>query len=187
MNALTTIPSFLPSLPDPPFPLWLTDLHTNIWKRGDLKLRLFRKVKVTQVHYDALQDNLKRKYLDHDLAQYDGRSHQVLCDKLDILKPTTWKGAFSPQHIDNNEHRVDDGDDPEAINSLFPSTFSFLDLSTLELKEKSDCFPYVLLLREEYNYILNLIKNSAQDSTGSVIVSGQPGMGKVLVSLSCRT
>ena len=104
MNALTTILSFLPSLPDLPFPLWLTDLHTNIWKRGDLKPRLFRKVKVTRAHYDALQDNLKWKYLDRDLARYDGRSHQVLRDKLDILKPTTRKGAFSPQHIDNNEH-----------------------------------------------------------------------------------
>ena len=111
MNVLTTIPlisyscyPFSHFLPDPLPPFWLTELHTNIWKRGDLKPRLFRKVKVTRAHYDALQDNLKRKYPDRDLAGYDGERHNVLCDKLDILKSITTTEGFSPQHTDNNEH-----------------------------------------------------------------------------------
>ena len=143
-------------------------------------------MKVTRAHYDALQDNLKWKYPDRDLTWYDGRHHNVLRDKLDILKLITTTEGFSPQHTDNNEHRVDDGDDPKAVNSLFPSTFSFLDLSTLKLQQQLNHFPYVLLIQEEYNHISNLIKNSVQGGIGSVMVSGQLGTGEVFVSLSCR-
>ena len=44
--------------------------------------------------------------------------------------------------------------------------------------------PSPLLLREEYDYISELVKSRPQNSGGSVIVSGQPGTGQFLVSLS---
>jgi hypothetical protein len=80
-----------------------------------------------------------------------------------------------------------DGDDPEAINSLFPSTISFLDLSSILHEDKHetlDRFPVLLFLRKEYDHISKLIDFNVQDSSGSVIVNGQPGTGEVLVSLS---
>ncbi len=88
-----------------------------------------------------------------------------------------------------------DVDEPEASNdggsttdTIFPSTFRFLDLSTLGLKARvSQRFlPLPLLLRPEYDYITRLIKKEPVNGQGSVIVSGQPGTGEVLVSLSHR-
>jgi hypothetical protein len=131
------------------------------------------------------KDSLNRKYSDRDLEEYDGSSHDVLSDKLDILKPTIPAEALSPRHSDNNEDRVDDGDDLEASNEVnseislfFPFTLSYLDLSTLELKNKSDRFPLPLFLRQEYD-ISEPIRKRPRNSKSSVIVSGQPGMGEV--------
>jgi hypothetical protein len=173
---------------------WLEELHSTIWNREDLKPTLFRKVEVTRVHYDALQDSLNRKYPDRDLAQYDAIGHDVLSDKLDILKPTTPAEALSLRHPDDNEDRVGDDDDLEAsneddseINSFFPFTLSYLDLSTLELKHKSYRFPLAFFLRQEYDHISKLINEHPQNSRGSVIISGQPGTGEVIVSVSHRT
>ena len=194
MNALTTIPPTSCScFSSPPFlsalPPWLSELHSKIWDREDLKPILFRKVRVTQAHYDALQDSLNRKYPNRDLAQYDGEGRHVLSDKLDILNWTTPTEALSPHHTNNNEDRADNDEeikkgDSFEFESLFPFTLSFLDLSTLELKNTSDCFPSPLFIREEYNHISKLIDKYPQDGSGSVIVSGQPGTGEVLVSLS---
>ena len=67
------------------------------------------------------------------------------------------------------------------IKTPFPSTLSFLDLSILELRENvTDRLPSLLLLRQEYDYISELINKQPQDSSCSVIVSGQPGTGELL-------
>ena len=119
--------------------------------------------------------------------EYEG-SH-VPSDKLDILKWTNFPEAFLPRHSDNNEDRMDD-DDMEAGNGdgneIFPSTLRYLDLSTFELKSKSDRFPLPPFRRQEYGHISELIKKSSQNGQGSVMVSGQPGTGEVLVSPSRR-
>ena len=86
-----------------------------------------------------------------------------------------------------------DGDDREArdednfdINSSFSFNLQFLDLSTLDLKEEvPDCLPLPLFIRQEYDDISALIKREPRRNNGSVIVSGQPGTGElVVVSLS---
>jgi hypothetical protein len=167
---------------------WLEELHSRIWSREDLEQTLFRQVEVTRAHYDELQDSLNLKYPDRDSEEYNGDGHYVISDKLDILKRTIPAEASSPRHTDNNEDRVDDDDDMEAsneddfeINSFFPFTLKYLDLSCLELENKSARLPSPLFRREEYDDISNLIKNKSQDGRGSVIVSGQPGTGEVLV------
>ena len=172
---------------------WLKELHSKIWNREDLKPTLFRKVEVTRAHYDALQDRLNRKYPDRDFEHHNDRCYDVLSDKLDILKLTTPAEALSPRHPDNNEDRVDDDDDMEAsneddseINSFFPFNLSYLDLSTLELKNKSHRIPLPLFIRHEYDHISKLINKRPRNGTGSVIISGQPGTGEVIVSLSHR-
>ena len=156
---------------------WLKELHSKIWNRGNLKPELFRTVEVTRVDYDKLQHDLDQKISGRNLPGYDGSCNDVLSYKLDVLKRAT---PTNPQRANND---VDDGDDPEAIDSLFPSTLNYLDLSTV-LKKKSGRFPLAIFIREEYNIITNLIKERPQDNKGSVIVSGQPGTGRVLVSLS---
>jgi len=170
---------------------WLEEVRSKIWNKKELEPELFRKVKVTQAHYTELQRRLKEQHSDRDLPEYDGGKHNVQSVKLDFLRSIT---PLSSQHPDNNEDRVDDGDDPETsnedgsdINSFFPSTLSFLDLSTLGLKPNvRDRLPLPLFLRQEYDHISALIKKGPRNTNGSVIVSGQPGTGEVLVSLSYR-
>ena len=67
---------------------------------------------------------------------------------------------MSPQHPGDSNDQVDDDDlkasnkDDFEIQSLFPSTLHYLDLSVLELKEKvTDHLPLPLLLHKEYDYL----------------------------------
>ncbi len=195
----------------PPELPWLKELHSRIWNCED-RLPLFRKVVVTQAHYDELQRSLNEKFLRRGLASYDGSKHAgILTAKLEFLTSTNQIESLSSRHPDNNMDQVDDNDDPEATNegddleaanedddpeatneddckidSFFPFTLNYLDLSTLELKHESDCFPSPLFVRQEYDHISKLINKRPRDGKGSVIITGQPGTGEVLVSLSCR-
>ena len=161
---------------------WLKEVHSKIWNRGDPKQNLFRKVKITRVHYDELQVTLDRKYPDRNDPQYDGGSHKVLSDKLEHLDLIAGGHVFPPRHSDNNKDRVDDSE----IDSFFPFTLTYLDFSILKLKTRSERCPLPLFIRQEYNHLSKLIDENPPDGSGSVIVSGQPGTGKVLVSLSRR-
>jgi hypothetical protein len=140
---------------------------------------------VTQADFAALQKRLKELHSDRDSPDYDGTKYDVLSVKLDFLRSLPSVEALSPRH-------ADDSDDPEASNeddleSPFPFTLRFLNLSTLALKnEVTDRLPLSLLRRQEYEHISELIKNKSQNSGGSVILSGQPGTGEFLVSLSHR-
>jgi hypothetical protein len=169
---------------------WLEELHLKIWNRKDRRPQLFRTVEVTQAHYTALQERLKELHSDRDSPDYDGSKPDVLNVKLDFLR--SLPPADDRIEDDYDSEASNEVDGPEASNevdpeSLFPSIFSFLDLSTLELKEVvPKRFPSPLLLRREYKVISELIKEKPQNDGGSVIVSGQPGMGEFLVSLFHR-
>ena len=156
--------------------LWLTDMYERIWNNPAAKSILLREVEVTRAHYHALQNNLNKKYPGRDSETYDGLGHDVLSDKLRILA--------APVH--NNLDRVDDADnsDDDEINSLFPFTLKYLDLSTLQLENESNRFPPIIFLREDYYHISELIKKRPLNGLGSVVLSGQHGTGEVLVSLS---
>jgi hypothetical protein len=157
---------------------WLEELRSNLWNKKDLKKQLFREVVVTKAHYDELENRLKAQHPDRDLPGYDGGQHDVRSIKLDVLRLDF---PALPQHPDNNEDQVDDdleagNEDVSDVNSLFPFTLNFLDLSTLKLKDMPQRLPYPLYVRKEYEAISALI----EDWTGSVLVSGQPGTGEVL-------
>jgi hypothetical protein len=162
-----------PQLADLP---WLKELHSEIWNRKERKPTLFRRVEVTQAHYAALQERLKELHSDRGSPGYDGNKPDVLNVKLNFLR------LLPP--ADDRMEASSEGD-PE-IKPLFPSILSFLDLSTLELKEEMpDRLPLPVLLRQEYKDISKLIEEShPQNGGGSVIISGQPGMGGFLASLS---
>jgi hypothetical protein len=76
-------------------------------------------------------------------------------------------------------------EDEVVLQSLFPYNLEFFDLSALALKVV-ERLPLPLLLRKEYKIISKLIENEPEGSRGSVLVSGQPGTGEFLVSLSHR-
>ena len=168
---------------------WLKELHEKIWNQKGRRPEIFRKVKVTQADYVALQKQLDS---DRDSPDYNGTESDVSSVKLNFLLSLAPAEASSQQHPDDSNDRVDDDDDDDASNeddvvlkSLFPYILDFLDLSTLGLKEAVPTrFPLPLLLREEYKEISQLIKDEPQNSGGSVLVSGQPGIGEFLVSLS---
>ena len=168
---------------------WLKEVQSKIWKNERLAPELFQTVEVTKAHYTELQRRLKEQHPGRDLPEYDGRGHNVRDVKLDFLRSIT---SSSPQHFDNNENRVGHDGHPEAsnedvfeINTYFPFTLRFLDLSTLNLKEQvPDRLPLPLFLRQDYDDISALIKKEPRSKQGSVMVSGQPGTGQVLVSLS---
>jgi hypothetical protein len=163
---------------------WLEELYSKIWNRGDLKPTLFREVEVTRAYYDALQNRLNQKYPDRGTKEYDGRTHDVLNDKLDILKRTTLAEAENHKDRVDDDHGLEASDEDDfEINSCFPFTLRYLDLSILGLENESDRFPLVLFRRQEYDHISNLIWKDPFGLT-VVIVSGQPGTGEVLVSLS---
>ncbi|KAH9997437.1 hypothetical protein BJV74DRAFT_883436 [Russula compacta] len=175
-----------PDLRDLP---WLKEVHSKIWNREDFKPQLFRR-ELTYAHYLDLQNRLKLQHSDRDSPDYNASKHNVLSDKLDFLRSIHPADALSPRHPDNNDDRVGDDDDDDhnsgtsneddrEIKSLFPFTFSFLDLSVLELENKvTSSLPSLLLLRQEYDYISELIDERPRNNGGSVIVSGQPGTGK---------
>jgi hypothetical protein len=99
----------------------------------------------------------------------------------DDLEPSNESDAeFDYDHLEASN---EDGD----INSLFPFTLRFLDLSLLDLKKRvTTRLPLPLFIRQEYDDISALIKEQPRCMQGSVVVSGQPGTGELLVSVSHR-
>jgi len=138
------------------------------------------------------------KYSGRDSAQYDG-TERGLKTKLELLELISQAEDVFPRDPDD-VGQVDDDDDmdaddnPEAIDedhskidSLRPFTCSYLDLSSLDLKHRSNRFPCPLFLyRRDYDDISRLINKRHRSGHGSVIVSGQPGTGEVFVSSSRR-
>jgi hypothetical protein len=159
-------------------------------------------VKVTRAHYDELEKRLNEQHPYRNLPDYNGAKNDVQSIKLDVLRST-----FPEQlrHPDSNEDRVHDDDDPEAIDEggsemhvddpeaidedgspikTIPSfTLNFLDLSSLNLKEEPPKgLPLTIFLRREYDHISALIEKRPRNGQGSVVVSGPPGTGELLVS-----
>ena len=144
-------------------------------------------MKVTRAHFTKLQERLDVQLPDRNEPGYDGKDHDVRSVKLDVL--------ITPQHPDNIDPEASnaemDVDGPEAsdkdrygINSPFPFTLKFLDLTSLDLKGVVSRMPSPLFIRQEYDDLTALIEHELQND--SVVISGQPGMGEVLVSLSHR-
>ena len=179
-------PLNVPHLPDYP---WLEEVRSKIWKKKEeLEQYLFREVEVTQAHFTQLEERLNGQIPDRHEPEYDGKENDVRSVKLDVL--------ISPRYLDNNELEVNDEDafemdvdSPEASDEdgpLFPFTLKFLDLTTLGLKNMPPCMPSPLFVRREYDTISTMIEHVPQYKNYTVVVSGQPGTGEVLVCLSRR-
>ena len=133
-------------------------------------------MKVTQAHFDELQERLNAQHPDRRSPEYDG-DYDVLRVKLDVLQSVQKEEDGSKMDVDGPE-----ASDGNGHTKTFPFTLRFLDLSTLNLKNVPARIPLLLYLRQEYDNITALIGQKHD----SVIVSGQPGTGEVIFSLSHR-
>jgi len=172
------------------------EVHSKIWDRPDLSSQLYHKVEVTVAHYDALQERLRKVHPDRDSSNYIASTNNVLPIKLEILQPYQPAPASAPSPFVQRAHsgnenilvkndedlEESDGNDTE-FNSYLPATLKFLDLSSLRLQNQPHRLPLPLFLREEYSLISRLLETRPKNSSGCVIVSGQPGTGEVHVFL----
>jgi hypothetical protein len=160
---------------DGPQTSWLQDLYSKLWRRADLGQQIFRKVTVTENLYEEMERRLNAQHPDRHNREYDGGRNDVWSIKLDVLRE-----AFPDNNVDQAHDGDDLNEDGSETDSLFPFTFSFLDLSTLGLNFIPEHIPSPLFIRREYDYISGLIGKRLPGNQGSVIVSGQPGTGEVL-------
>ena len=144
-------------------------------------------MQVTRAHFTKLQERLVDRHLDRDSPGYNGKVHDVRSVKLGVLVPPRYPDIIDPEASDAEM----DVDSPEAsdkdrygIESPFPFTLKFLDLTPLGLRNVSSRMPSPLFVRQEYDDITALIEYGSENDP--VVVSGQPGTGEVLVSLSHR-
>ena len=150
-------------------------------------MELFHEVTITAAHYIELQKRLSELNPGRDLLEYQAEHVQAL--KLDVLR--SFNASFhpiSPNHVDdeddngrNDEDREHSSGLDDDLLQLFPTTIRYLDLSSLKLEKRPQRIPLLLLIRQEYGLISNLLDELPKDSAGSAIISGQPGIGKVLV------
>jgi len=158
------------------------ELHSRLWDRQDLRTTLFRKVEVTARHYHALQKRLEELYPDRHSPDYVS-ADDILTVKLEFLQSITYPSSSKqPPQSDNElgetEDDKDSGENDVELHSFLPATIRFLDLSSLELENPPPRLPLPLLLRQDYDVISGLIEQRPKNSSGSVVVSGQPGTGK---------
>ena len=131
--------------------------------------------------------------LDDDLEAISGDDGLEASSDDDSQEASSDDNGLKASNDDDGQEPSNDDDGPEPsneddseINSSFPFTLRYLDLSSLELESAQDRFPLPLYRREEYRHIPWLIGASPNSGVGSIIVNGQPGTGEVLVSLSHR-
>ena len=165
---------------------WLMELHSKLWDRQDLRPSLFREVEITVELYHTLLERLTEIHPDRDTPNYDARASKVLSAKLQCLQPFTSPSLGEQPPRSDNELVETKGDKDSGesdvvdaeLNSFLPTTIRFLDLSSLELKYPPPRLPLPLFLRRDYDVVSRMIEEGPKTSTGSVVVSGQPGTGE---------
>jgi hypothetical protein len=168
--------------------LWLMELHSKLWGRKDLSPSLFRKAHLTVERFHALQKGLTELHKDRDSVTYIAAD--VLPFKLQFLQscdPTTSLPlSGQPSHGEsvgtNTEEEDGQGNDIGAeLDFFLPKTVEYLDLSSLQLLNSTPRLPLPLFYRHEYKVISDLIEKQPINSSGCVIISGQPGTGEIYV------
>ena len=159
---------------------WLTELHSKIWDQKNRRQELFTTVEITTAHYKELEKRLTKLHPNRHSETYEAQD--VLSVKLEVLrsfKPPSNGGATHAIHAthpdieaEGESNEVDD-----ELDSLFPFTVEFLDLSSLKLRPRLLRMPQPFLVRQEYKFLTKRLPNR------SVILSGQPGTGGMRVFL----
>ena len=160
---------------------WLLELHSKIWGRENL--RLFCETDITVARYKKLQKYLMESQPGRTSKAYTAGDVQSI--KLDILRinsPSPVPPGRNDDETVGKEQTEDGeyGDLDDELCSYFPATIKYLDLSSLDLVHKPRRLPLLLLIRQDYTVISELLDNLSNSNKGSAIVSGQPGIGDFL-------
>ena len=114
--------------------------------------------------------------------------------KLEFLRSIpTHVASAAPLDSGNEQFEVsgrEDDEDPEdpydpddELRACFPSIVKYLDLSSLQLRYTSPRIPLPLFIRPEYEVFSALLDANEPSSENSAIISGQPGIGEMVVLL----
>jgi len=60
---------------------------------------------------------------------------------------------------------------------MFPCEMKYMDLFILKMKSGMPRVPSVVLIRDEWNTVTNIIEDRPKGLGGSILVTGQPGIG----------
>jgi hypothetical protein len=166
----------------------LFELHSKIWDHKDLGQNLFYKLQITAAHYVELQKRLTSLYPNRTSEDY--QNYDVLSTKLNILRSF----VTPPEDLTDNAHPDSDdeenGKDEEnnygmddELRAFFPTTITYMDLSSLELQYPTLRIPNPLLIRQEYHIITRMLNEQPEGYAGSTVLSGQPGIGETTLVL----
>jgi hypothetical protein len=169
---------------------WLVELHSKLWNKKHLQQELFQTIEITAAHYKELQERLSKQFPNRHSPNYRPVGG-VLSVKLDVLRnfkvPHPALGHVAhPTDSDDEKNEDENNDIDDELHSFFPATIKFLDLSSLRLRISPLRMPLPLLVRDEYNFLSDMLDKLPRDGSGSAIVSGQPGTGKISSFFLCR-
>jgi hypothetical protein len=122
-----------------------------------------------------LQARLDEKHPTRHSESY--KAQDVLSIKLDLLLKFT--PSSPPPVIDWDDNDADYDDIDIELQNILPEKIAFLDLSSLDLKNRVD-ISFPLLIRKEYGVISTLIDKGINDVASSCILTGQSSVGKAI-------
>ncbi|KAF5379025.1 hypothetical protein D9615_006070 [Tricholomella constricta] len=185
-------------------PAWLVELHEKLWGKKELEEQIIRTVHLDVTDYLVLKSQLDGLNPTRGSNEYS--REDVLRVKMDFLrsKPNLTSSAFQQQtgqrnpipttssgspHIlaedadvedpvDFPEITVDD-DEQQVLWTIFPEQIRYMDLSALNLKKTwGRGLPLAMFIRSEWETMLDYISQRRRGIEGSVLLTGQPGIGK---------
>ena len=175
-----TCPVLMAALPTTiPVDLFIQDFHDKLYGKGEAFLHsLMKKVTFTASAFDDLQRSLDELKPTRHKEAYDATSNGMglKYSILDALYNETASGR--PPHL-----IVEDGDSPrtEDMDVPLPATFTVLDLRSLKLRHT----PFdesVILVRKEYDQVVSILTETKdRGARASAIVSGQSGIGDIVL------
>jgi hypothetical protein len=165
---------------------WLAEIHNKLWGQEHLRDRVIRTVELNSTHYRELQARLNEKHPNRNSDSYNAQD--VLSVKLDLLLNFT--PSSPPPIIDWDDDDADYDDIEVELMDILPAKIAFLDLSSLDLKNRVD-IPFPMLIRKEYEVISTLMNEGTNDVASGCILTGQSGIGRAIHSIlihgSCLT
>jgi hypothetical protein len=167
---------------------WLAELHQKLWGKHELYGTIFRSVDLGHRDYDELQSRLASVNPSRHSESVDLKN--VLEAKMQFLRGLSISEAepdsamILPMAIELDNIEDDEtADGLDWLPSDFPSKLHYIDLSFLGLKN-SLRVPNLMLIRHEWLTLMDIIQNKENGVKGSVIITGQPGIGKALFTIS---
>ena len=136
---------------------------------------MFRTVNLSYSDYESLEKRLSELYPDRQEKMYQAKMNGGLSVKLDFLNSIS--SINTGDDIDDGDSE-DDNDD--ELCSLFPATLEYLDLHSLGLKKLPPRMPSLLLIRQEYKALSEMLDGLPIEAGSSTLITGQPGIGKTM-------